>query len=239
MLVRLAIFVHHAGVQPKGTAMAKTNIALTGRMNPTQQRAKESVELILRTTAILLDEVGIEDFNTNLLAERAGIRVRTVYRYFANKYAVITALTESIAIEWDRWMTDYYARIADPRADWRWAVKSTSAEWLQNARRVPGALSVLQAMNATPELKELHFRIFDKMSRKMMAALRARGLKLPAARLLAVARTFINAMNSGFDVYLHLRGKDGQAFLDELNTMKISYLEGYLNSMGGERRQPT
>ncbi len=219
--------------------MAKTNTALVGRMKPTQQRAKESVDLILKTTAILLDEVGIEDFNTNLLAERAGIRVRTVYRYFPNKYAIITALTESLAVEWDRWMTDYYESIADPRADWRWAVKSTSVEWLHNARRVPGALSVLQAMNATPELKELHFRIFDDMSRKMMAALRARGLKLPATQLLAVARTFINAMNSGFDVFLHLKGKDAQAFLDELNSMKISYLEGYLTSMGGERRRPT
>jgi AcrR family transcriptional regulator len=217
--------------------MAKTSIALAGRMKPTQQRARESVELILRTTAALLDEVGIEGFNTNLLAERAGIRIRTVYRYFPNKYAIITALTEDLAIEWDRWMTDFYERIADPREDWRLGVKATAVEWLQNAHRVPGALSVLQAMNATPELQELHFRIFDKMSRKMAAALRARGLKLPAARLSAVARAFINAMNSGIDVYLHLKGKDAQAFLAELNTMKIRYLEGYLELIGGERRR--
>jgi AcrR family transcriptional regulator len=218
--------------------MAKTRIALTGRLKPTQQRAKESVALILRTTAILLDEVGIGGFNTNLLAERANIRIRTVYRYFPNKHAVIIALTESLAVEWDRWMTDFYEKLADPRGDWRRAVRSTAVQWLENARGVPGALSVLQAMNATPELQELHFRIFDNMSRKMLTALRARGLKLPAARMAAVTRTFINAMNSGIDVYLRLKGKEAQAFLDELYTMKVSYLEQYMNVRGGEERRP-
>ena len=176
--------MHHVGLQPVDVFMPKTSIALASRLKPTQKRAKESLELILTVTAMLLDEVGIEGFNTNLLAERANIRVRTVYRYFPNKYAVIIALTENLAVEWDRWMTHFYERLADPTAEWRHAVRSATGEWLQNARRVPGALSVLQAMNATPELKELHFRIFDGMSRKMAAALRTRGLKLPPAKVI-------------------------------------------------------
>jgi AcrR family transcriptional regulator len=228
--------MHYAGLQPKDSAMAKTNVALTCRLKPTQQRAKESVELILRTTATLLDEVGMEGFTTNLLAERANIRVRTVYRYFPNKYAVIIALTEALAVQWDRWMTDYYEKIADPRVDWRRSIRSTTVEWLRRARRVPGSLSVLQAMNATPELQKLHFRIFEDMSRAMAAALRARGVELPATRLAAIARTAINLLNSGFDVYLRLRGREAQAFLEELNTMKERYLERYLDGTGRRRK---
>src|SRR5256885_925379 len=111
--------------------------------------------------------------------------------------SVIIALTEALAVEWDRWMGQLFERLAHPQADWRSALRETRVEWLSNARRVPGSLSVLQAMYATPELKELHFRIFEGMSQKVATALAARGLQLPAAKLLSIARTVINAMNTG------------------------------------------
>ena len=47
---------------------------------------------ILETAAELVDEVGVVGFTTNLLAERAGIRVRTIYRYFPSKLGVLNAL---------------------------------------------------------------------------------------------------------------------------------------------------
>ena len=82
------------------------------RVSPRQARARETVARILDTAAVLLDEVGVDDFNTNLLAERAGVRVRTVYRYFPNKSAVILALAERVVSEWDAWALDELARFA-------------------------------------------------------------------------------------------------------------------------------
>ncbi|MCA9645888.1 MAG: helix-turn-helix transcriptional regulator, partial [Myxococcales bacterium] len=64
------------------------------RVKPVQARAIQTVEHILRTAADLLAEVGVDQFNTNLLAERADVRVRTVYRYFLDKHAVILCLAE-------------------------------------------------------------------------------------------------------------------------------------------------
>ena len=40
------------------------------RVPPRQKRARQTVRHILDTAAVLLDEVGVDDFNTNLLAER-------------------------------------------------------------------------------------------------------------------------------------------------------------------------
>src|SRR5208337_3897634 len=95
---------------------------LAPRRQPVQERAHKTVDLILDTAASLLAEAGIEAFNTNLLAQRAGLRIRTIYRYFPNKLAVMTALAERMAAEWDGWF-DGFRALSDPRADWRvaWA----------------------------------------------------------------------------------------------------------------------
>jgi AcrR family transcriptional regulator len=207
----------------------KKSVSLDRRLKPTQERAKDSVELILSTTAQLLDEVGVEGFNTNLLAERARIRVRTVYRYFPNKYAVIVALTKALAVEWDRWGARFYERMADPGADWRSALSDNQVEWLNSARRVPGALSVLQAMHSTPELKDLHVNIFEGMVQKLVVALRARGLKLPPVHLLSIARTVINSMNTGMDLSLRLKGNEYRQITLELAASQVAYLEKYLD----------
>jgi AcrR family transcriptional regulator len=211
--------------------MKKTQVTLSRRLKPTQARAKDTVELILATTASLLDEVGVEKFNTNLLAEKAGIRVRTIYRYFPNKYAVIFALTKALAVDWDRWSTELYKNMANPLADWRLALRENHVKWLGNARRVPGALSVLQAMNSTPELTDLHVNIFETMSRKFAAALRARGLKLTPIRTLSIARAVSNSMTTGLDILLRLKGKEQREFASELAASQEAYLELYLKDL--------
>jgi AcrR family transcriptional regulator len=179
-------------------------------------------------TATLLDEVGIEGFNTNLLAERTGVRVRTVYRYFPNKYAIIVALTKKLAVQWDALMTDYYAKMSDPQTDWREVIRGSNRQWLDRARSVPGALSALQAMNATPELQQLHFQIFEDMSKKLASALATRGVRQPPAKLLTIARTVTAATNSRTDVYLQLRGREAEEFWQEVSLSEERYLETYL-----------
>lgn len=211
--------------------MKRSRIPLEGRVDPVQSRAKESVDRILAAAGPLLDEVGIEGFNTNLLAERAGVRIRTVYRYFPNKYAVIMALTLKLSVEWDKWMAQTYGQIADPRADWRAALRRSKLRWLRSARRVPGALSVLQAINATPELNALHSQIYEGMSQKFAEALTARGLRVRPGKLRAIARTLVNLSNSGTDVYLRLSGAEAREFVDEMSLSEVKYLEHYLGTL--------
>jgi AcrR family transcriptional regulator len=207
----------------------------TTRSRPTQKRAKESVDTILATAGTLLDEVGIEGFNTNLLAERADIRVRTVYRYFTNKYAVIAALTEVLAVKWDKWTAPWYRDLADPRADWKKALRVLRVDWNRNAKRTPGTLSVLRAMNATPELQDLHVQIFETMSRRTAEALRARGVPLRRDRRRAIARTVVSMLNSGTDLYIRLNGKEGRMFLAELDWSVETYLQRYLQDLPPSR----
>ncbi len=70
----------------------RRQVELLEKNRPRQERAKRTYESILVAAAELLVEVGIERISTNLIAERAGITVPALYRYFPNKYAVINAL---------------------------------------------------------------------------------------------------------------------------------------------------
>jgi AcrR family transcriptional regulator len=68
------------------------------RVVPTQERAQASVEAILGAARELLRDEGFTRMTTNRVAERAGVNVALVYRYFAGKEAIVAALIEQ-AIE--------------------------------------------------------------------------------------------------------------------------------------------
>ncbi|MFN2272343.1 MAG: TetR/AcrR family transcriptional regulator, partial [Anaerolineae bacterium] len=63
------------------------------RHRPQQARSQERVDLILDTAAKFIAEVGYEAVTTNAIAERAGISVGSLYRYFSDKEAILRGLT--------------------------------------------------------------------------------------------------------------------------------------------------
>lgn len=69
------------------------------RKRPQQARSGQMVELILEATARLLAEKGYAATTTNLVAERAGVSVGSVYQYFPNKASLVAALHERHAAQ--------------------------------------------------------------------------------------------------------------------------------------------
>jgi AcrR family transcriptional regulator len=64
------------------------------RILPRQDRARAVIDAVLEAATQLLELHGETRFNTNAVAERAGVSIGTLYRYFANKEAVLMALAE-------------------------------------------------------------------------------------------------------------------------------------------------
>jgi len=69
------------------------------RKQPRQARSLATVEAILEAAARVLAERGYAATNTNLVAERAGVSVGSLYQYFPNKDSLITALHERHAAQ--------------------------------------------------------------------------------------------------------------------------------------------
>ncbi|MEY4519616.1 MAG: hypothetical protein RLZZ499_2216 [Cyanobacteriota bacterium] len=64
------------------------------RKLPQQDRSRMTVEAILEATTHILTEEGYDKANTNLIAERAGISIGSLYQYFPNKESLMAALME-------------------------------------------------------------------------------------------------------------------------------------------------
>ncbi|MEW6347381.1 MAG: TetR/AcrR family transcriptional regulator [Pseudomonadota bacterium] len=68
--------------------------SLKPRKIPQQSRAEQTVATILEAAALILETRGFDGLNTNLVAQRAGVSVGTLYQYFPNKDALIVALSK-------------------------------------------------------------------------------------------------------------------------------------------------
>lgn len=68
--------------------------ALLPRKQPRQARATAMVELVLEAATRVLSSDSLAGFNTNRVAEVAGISVGSLYQYFPNKSSLIAALIE-------------------------------------------------------------------------------------------------------------------------------------------------
>ena len=64
------------------------------RREPGQQRTQAIVRKVEQTTLALLKEGGITHLNTNVIAERCGIDIKSLYRFFPNKEAIVYRLAQ-------------------------------------------------------------------------------------------------------------------------------------------------
>lgn len=62
------------------------------RKLPSQERAQHTVDAIVEAAARILERRGHDGFNTNAVAELAGVSIGTLYQYFPDKYALLGAL---------------------------------------------------------------------------------------------------------------------------------------------------
>jgi len=67
------------------------------RKVPRQERARVTVDAILRATAHILRSEGYEACSTNAVARKAGVSIGSLYQYFPSKEALVTALARQHA----------------------------------------------------------------------------------------------------------------------------------------------
>lgn len=205
-------------------ALADPDLAL--RVQPVQERALRTVDLILDAAAQLLDEVGVDAFNTNVLAERADVAVRSVYRYFPNKFGVLVALHERHGRAWEPHFDDVLKGLADPDQSvldvWDACLDTYIACLEQEA-----GWAIRRAIQALPQLREIDRKDNQRRAQGIADALRKRGWQESRRRLEAMAHLLLETATASVDDSWSRFERVPRTAADELKLMHRSYLSQY------------
>jgi len=70
----------------------KPDPKLTGRREPTQARAQQTIQTLFKAAAQILDRQGEAGLTTNKVAAAAGFSIGTLYQYFPSKEVLVRAM---------------------------------------------------------------------------------------------------------------------------------------------------
>ena len=151
--------------------------SLATKKQPAQQRAAETYERILEVTALTLADVGIERLSTNLVCERAGLTPPALYRYFPNKYALLSELGKRLMqaqnARVDRWIT--LDALAGGVESLERAVEGLILDTYEATVQTVGGVWIMRALRAVPALQEVrlasHATVTQEQARLLSQAL--------------------------------------------------------------------
>jgi AcrR family transcriptional regulator len=109
-------------------------VSSPARHSPRQDRSTQRVELILDTTAALIDEVGYGNITPTLIARRAAMSGPAIYRYFDDLDAIVRALAKR---NLERYLERSQA-LLEASADWQDAIAGSVAAFSEFYRNEPG-----------------------------------------------------------------------------------------------------
>ncbi len=201
------------------------------RKHPTQARSRARVEAILKAAGALLGEVGYDGVTTNLIAERAGVPVGSIYQFFETKDDIIAALVERFQ--------ERIRKLAGEELAAANAARDRHAFVAKLVDGIAGIQAEASAFVCVFSGSQSHAR-FDGLARELRATLighldRVFADAFPQlaraerGRMLAAWSDITGAMIASLD-----RSKPGERgkLLEELKTILSAYLDAKLAGLG-------
>lgn len=199
-------------------------VSLEPRRQPIRASARASVDRILDAAAVLLDEVGFEALTTIRIAERARVNIASLYSYFPNKYAVLSALSDRMM---ERQVASVRRSMGD-HADWRRALDSGLDAFVDLVLEEPGFSALVSAVRACPALHVLADRSVEPIATLVAAGLRERGATVAPQTARAIARVVVEAGAGVVNVARTSPPRERKQLIEQLKLMIRSYLDHYL-----------
>lgn len=151
--------------------------SLVAKKQPAQQRSTETYERILEVTASMLADCGFERLSTNQVCERAGLTPPALYRYFPNKYALLSELGQRLMQRQNErvghWITP--ACVLEGVEGLERAVAGLIIDTHAVTEQTVGGVWVMRALRAVPALQQVrldsHAAVTDDQAKLLTRAL--------------------------------------------------------------------
>jgi AcrR family transcriptional regulator len=195
------------------------------RKAPVGRKGKATVDRIIDGAAEVLEARGYEALTTNHIAEAAGVNIATLYKYFANKQAILVALTDRRSGLWKEVLGRGIDQIHNG-VPWRKAVCETIDAGAERRKISSGAAAIRTALQVSPELQLLNRdTTIEAGSRVADMLIACAGVDaVTAAR---VGRVAIEVGMACLDLLLNEKPADYAALVDEAKAVVCNYLAPY------------
>ncbi|KZX70826.1 hypothetical protein A3724_09640 [Alcanivorax sp. HI0033] len=148
--------------------MDRQNLPLSAlKKQPSQPRALRTVERIIAATDELVLTQGLDALTTNKVAEQANVNIATLYQYFPNKQALLSAVVQRYLNDLTRGLNDMLDGLGDT------SVEESTRLWaslgIQHFRQRGGILPELlksqHMITNLPEGRDVERRLMEAMHR--------------------------------------------------------------------------
>ncbi|WP_109474695.1 TetR/AcrR family transcriptional regulator [Ornithinimicrobium cavernae] len=141
------------------------------RTQPRQDRARATVARIKTAALELIREAGVERFTTNHVADRAGVNISTLYRYFPDKSHLLHALMKDFESDRVAFFVGHLPALTQ-RESWPVWVAEVVEGLARIRRQQVGGVAIRRVISAFPELHALDRQSSDQTAAELARALR-------------------------------------------------------------------
>ena len=193
------------------------------RAIPAQERSRRTLSAILDAASELLKEGGPDALTTSALAERTGLRVRNVYRYFRDRQAIVATLAERMNGRIEAAIADT-AGLSNPDRPLEGMLDDVIDRVMAAADEEPAATQIRAAMRTSHELQEIDAASDRRIAGLLAEALRQRGVRVRRGRLEVGLFVLVTSIGAVLDrAALHDEG-DGATLIRELKRLVHAYV---------------
>nr|WP_245541573.1 TetR/AcrR family transcriptional regulator [Smaragdicoccus niigatensis] len=203
------------------TSVLDVPVELLPRRRPTQERSQQKFDAMLSVSRQLLTEVGFEAFTCEEVASRAQVPIGSLYRYFANKYVIVSELNRQDLAAVGEKLKEFNGEV--PSIEWlqfmNTFVDHLSEFWVNDRSRK----EVWMAMESTPSTRltgQIHQNEFAAIVAGMIRPLVPR---TPEAKRMLMAQVLVKSVFAILNFSIQ-DGQDQQAAVTELKRLMKAYL---------------
>lgn len=197
------------------------------RHKPIQRRGEEQLQNLVSAAAAVIAEHGVEKLTTSLVAKEAGVSVGLVYRYFADRDALLRAVLLRSLDGHDEILWKNGFNIAGP--DWRAQVAlgvDLSASFVRD--RTLGFRALWFSDVLTGAMVEANRRHDTSLALTLAGQLSSAQRRKMTADPEAVMMMYLAIWDKGLDVAFRRDPEGDETLLEEAKKACLRYLEPYL-----------
>ncbi len=190
---------------------------------PSQARSRITFDRILSVAKEIIVEQGIAALNTNLVAERAGINIGTVYHYFPDKIAILLELSKADRDLRSSYIIDKVSELPSAPDIENWVHEVVELTYKLRTDH-PATIELRRAIRSIPELLDADRIRNEEVVTRLNTLYSVRFPNATPARRKMVARVNYETLSGLLDAY----GDDvthDKEFYSEVASMIVAHMK--------------